>query len=143
MLKVDLASFFVTLVDWEIDDPGERKAVQVSQLQLCAYDVTGFACDAFERLWFTAKEECSVAHAQTQLKTDRLCTFWSDVLGKRSSGFHAAFDFACFQLGLCFFHCDAHLLGDSVGSFFTPEDVAHARQTFFLCKYVHPVTEFA
>ena len=143
MFKVDLAGFFVFLVDREIDDPGKGETVFIRQTQFGTDNVTGTARDTFEGLGLAAKEERGIAHVQTQLLADRLGTLWPDVLGQRARCFHAAFDLTGFQLGLGFFHRDAQFLCHAVGGFLAPEDIAHAGQPFFLRKGVHAVAELA
>ena len=65
VFKVDLAGFFVFLVDREIDDPGKGETVFVRQTQFGTDDVAGTARDTFERLGLAAKEERRIAHVQT------------------------------------------------------------------------------
>ena len=119
MGKVNLALFGL-LIHREIDDPRETEAVGFRQAQFAANLVAGLACERLEGIRLAAQKEGRIAKAKAQLQADRFGAFWPDVLCQGAGGFHAR-----------------PILG------LTPEDIAHAGQTLFLGKGVHPVTELA
>ena len=118
MLKINLAGFFVLLIDREINNPGKGETIFVCQAQFITNYHARFTSHPFERFRFTAQEECSVTNAKAQLLANGLCALGTNVLGQWPSRLHA------FAL-------------------VAPEDIAHSGQPFFLRKSVHSVTEFS
>ena len=117
VLKVNLAALIIFLIDREINDPAEGKAVFVCQAKLFADHVAGAPCNSLKSFRLAAKEERRIADAKAELLTDRFSALRTDIFGE----------------GACSFHAFALI---------TPEDIAHTRQTLFLGKSVHTVTEF-
>ena len=118
VLKIDLAGFFILLINREINNPGKREALFVRQAQFIANHHPRFASNPFEGFWFAAQEERRITNAKPQLLTNSLCSFRTDILSQWASGLHAV-------------------------TLVAPENIAHAGQTFFLRKRIHAITEFS
>ena len=118
VFKINLAGFGIFLIDREINDPGKGETLFIRQAQFIANHHPGLTSNPLKGFRFTAQEECRIADAKPQLLANGLCTFGTYVFGQRPCGLHA------FAL-------------------VAPEDIAHARQAFFLGKSIHAVTEFS
>ncbi len=116
MREVDLLLVLVPLVEREVDDPGEREAVLVDELELSPDSVARTSRELVEVGRIAGGEEHRVADLEAHLLLDRSGALRPDVLGDRA---RAAF------LAL------------------SPEDVGHARLALVLRPRVHAVAERA
>src|SRR5690606_5973328 len=85
--EVDPLLVLVPLVEREVDDPAEREAVAVDEVQLLARPGTGRAGEGHELLRVAGDEEAGVAIGEAELFTNRFGTLLANVLGKGTSPF--------------------------------------------------------